>query len=45
MSYKRISLSELIILILTLVLLLTNVGVAFADVKLPPVISDNMVLH
>jgi len=44
MSPKRISLSQLIIFTLSLVLLL-SAGVAFADVKLPAVIGDNMVLQ
>ncbi len=45
MSYKRIGFGKRAVLILSLVLLLVNVGAVFADVKLPAVISDNMVLQ
>ncbi len=45
MSYKRIAFGERVVLILSFVLLLVNAGAAFADVKLPAVISDNMVLQ
>ena len=45
MSYKRIGFGKRVVLILSLVLLLVNVGAVFADVKLPAVISDNMVLQ
>ncbi len=45
MSYKRIRLSELIVSVLSSVLLLASAGVAFADVKLPAVVGDNMVLQ
>ena len=45
MSSKKIRFSEPAVLVLSLVLLLANAGTAFADVKLPAVISDNMVLQ
>ncbi len=45
MISKKISFSEPVVLVLCLVLLLANAGTAFADVKLPAVISDNMVLQ
>jgi sialate O-acetylesterase len=45
MSRKKIRFSEPAVLVLCLVLLLANAGTAFADVKLPAVISDNMVLQ
>lgn len=45
MSSKKIRFSESVVLVLCLVLLLANAGTAFADVKLPAVISDNMVLQ
>jgi len=45
MNYKRTGLNENIVLILSLILLLTGSGAAFADVKLPAVIGDNMVLQ
>jgi len=45
MSYKIIGFGKRVVLILSLVLLLVNAGAAFADVKLPAVISDNMVLQ
>ncbi len=45
MSYGRIGFGERVVLILSLVLLLVNAGAVFADVKLPAVISDNMVLQ
>ncbi len=45
MSWRKISFSEPIVWVLCLVLLLANAEAAFADVKLPAVISDNMVLQ
>ena len=45
MNYKRTNLNGCIVLILSLVLLLAGAGVALADVKLPAVIGDNMVLQ
>ena len=45
MSCKKISFSEPIILVVCFVLLLANAGAIFADVKLPAVIGDNMVLQ
>ena len=45
MSCKKNSFSEPIVLVLCVVLLLVNAGAIFADVKLPAVISDNMVLQ
>ncbi|MHC4800157.1 MAG: sialate O-acetylesterase, partial [Planctomycetota bacterium] len=45
MFYKRVFFGKRIVLILTLVLLFVNTGAVFADVKLPAVISDNMVLQ
>ncbi len=45
MSYKIIGFGKRVVLILSLVLLLVNAGAVFADVKLPAVISDNMVLQ
>ena len=45
MSYKIIGFGKRVVLILSFVLLLVNAGAAFADVKLPAVISDNMVLQ
>jgi len=45
MSYKRIHFSEPIVLIVTLILVLSSAIGAFADVKLPAIISDNMVLQ
>ncbi len=45
MSCKKISFSEPLILFLCFVLLLVNAVAVFADVKLPAVISDNMVLQ
>ena len=45
MSYKRIGFGKRVVLILSLLLSLVNVGAVFADVKLPAVISDNMVLQ
>ena len=45
MSCKKISFSEPIVLVVCFVLLLVNAGVVFADVKLPAVIGDNMVLQ
>ncbi len=45
MSYKRIGFGKRVVLVLSFVLLLVNAGVVFADVKLPAVISDNMVVQ
>ncbi|MHC4602288.1 MAG: sialate O-acetylesterase [Planctomycetota bacterium] len=45
MSYKRIGFVKRVVFILSLVLLLVDAGAVFADVKLPAVISDNMVLQ
>ena len=45
MSCKKNRFSEPIVLVLCFVLLLTNAGAIFADVKLPAVIGDNMVLQ
>jgi sialate O-acetylesterase len=45
MSDKRANFSESIVLVLSLALLLTGAGAVFADVKLPAVIGDNMVLQ
>ncbi|MHC4087760.1 MAG: sialate O-acetylesterase [Planctomycetota bacterium] len=45
MSFKKNSFCEPIILVVCFVLLLVNTGVVFADVKLPAVIGDNMVLQ
>lgn len=45
MSSKEIRFSEPVVLVLCLVLLLTSAGTVFADIKLPAVIGDNMVLQ
>src|SRR4030042_2581541 len=45
MSYKRTGLNELIVLILSSILLLAGAGAAVADIKLPAIIGDNMVLQ
>ena len=45
MSYKRTGLSEKIVLILSSILLLVSAGAAVADIKLPAIIGDNMVLQ
>jgi len=45
MNQKRVRFSETMVLIVFGVLLLVNAGAALADVKLPAVISDNMVLQ
>ena len=45
MSYKRIGFGKRVVLVLSLVLLWVSAGAVFADVKLPAVISDNMVLQ
>jgi sialate O-acetylesterase len=45
MSDKRIGSTKSIILVLSLVLLLAGAGTAWADVRLPAVIGDNMVLQ
>ena len=45
MNQKRVRFSETMVLIVFCVLLLVNAGAALADVKLPAVISDNMVLQ
>jgi sialate O-acetylesterase len=45
MCYKKISLSKSILLVFCLVLLSSTAGAVFADVKLPAVIGDNMVLQ
>ena len=45
MSYKRTGLNEHIVLILSSILLLVGTGAALADVKLPAIIGDNMVLQ
>jgi sialate O-acetylesterase len=45
MSFKKNSFGEPIVLVLCFVLLLANAGTIFADVKLPAVIGDNMVLQ
>jgi sialate O-acetylesterase len=45
MNYKRTGLSETIVLILSSILLLVGTGAAFADIKLPAIIGDNMVLQ
>jgi len=45
MSYKRIGFGEANVLVLSLILLLVSACVSFADVRLPAVIGDNMVLQ
>jgi sialate O-acetylesterase len=45
MSYKRIGFGKQVVFILSLVLLLVSAGTVCADVKLPAVIGDNMVLQ
>jgi len=45
MSYMRTGLSEKIVLILSTILLFACAGAAVADVKLPAIIGDNMVLQ
>ncbi|HUU20284.1 MAG TPA: sialate O-acetylesterase [Sedimentisphaerales bacterium] len=45
MNQKRVRFSEMMVLIVFGVLLLVNAGAALADIKLPAVISDNMVLQ
>ena len=45
MNQKRERFSETMVLSVFVVLLLVNAGAALADVKLPAVISDNMVLQ
>jgi len=45
MNQKRVRFSETMVLIVFGILLLVNAGAALADVKLPAVISDNMVLQ
>ena len=45
MSYKRTGLNEHIVLILSSILLLACAGAAVADIKLPAIIGDNMVLQ
>ena len=45
MNQKRVRFSETMVLIVFGILLLVNAGAALADIKLPAVISDNMVLQ
>jgi len=45
MRSKKSSLSKSIVLVTCLILLAANTSIVFADVKLPAVISDNMVLQ
>jgi len=45
MNQKRVRFSETMVLIIFGVLLLVSAGAALADIKLPAVISDNMVLQ
>jgi len=45
MSFKKNSFGKPRVLVLCVVLLLVNTGAIFADVKLPAVIGDNMVLQ
>jgi len=45
MSYKRIGFIEAVVFVVSLVLVLTWAAAGFADVKLPAVIGDNMVLQ
>ncbi|MFZ2146454.1 MAG: sialate O-acetylesterase [Sedimentisphaerales bacterium] len=45
MNHKRIRFSKTVVLFAFVVLLLVNAGTVLADVKLPAVISDNMVLQ
>ncbi len=45
MNQKRVRFSETMVLIFSGVLLLVNADAALADIKLPAVISDNMVLQ
>ena len=45
MSCKRIGFGKQVVFILSFALLLVDAGSVFADVKLPAVISDNMVLQ
>jgi sialate O-acetylesterase len=45
MKSRKSSLSKSIVLIASLVLLAANTGIVFANVKLPAIISDNMVLQ
>ena len=45
MSYRRNGFGKAVVLMLGLVLLLVNAGAALAEVKLPAIIGDNMVLQ
>ncbi len=45
MNQKRVRFSEIMVLSVFVVLLLVSAGAALAYVKLPAVISDNMVLQ
>jgi len=45
MNQKRVRFSETMVLSVFVILLLVNAGAALADIKLPAVISDNMVLQ
>ena len=45
MSFKRIGFNQSVILILSIVSVLVGAGAAFADIRLPAIIGDNMVLQ
>jgi len=45
MSYEKGKLNEHVVLILSLIMLLAGAGITFADIKLPAIIGDNMVLQ
>ncbi|MHC4464098.1 MAG: sialate O-acetylesterase, partial [Planctomycetota bacterium] len=45
MSYRRIAFSEPAVLVFCLLLLLVSACASFADVRLPAIIGDNMILQ
>jgi sialate O-acetylesterase len=45
MGYERIGFGKRVVFILSVVFLLVGAGAVFADVKLPAVVSDNMILQ
>jgi len=45
MSYEKGKLNEHVVLILSLIMMLAGAGITFADIKLPAIIGDNMVLQ